>query len=44
MYRYYYPLLQRTAWHCEKCVKGQKWDLATPMSVPALDDKSKMSF
>ncbi len=22
MYRYFYPLLHRTAWHCEKCVKG----------------------
>jgi hypothetical protein len=39
MYRYYYPLLNRTAWHCAKCVKSQSWDTVTIMKSPALGEK-----
>ena len=38
MYRYYYPLLKRTAWHCEECVKFVKWGFATAMIRPALGE------
>ncbi len=43
MYKYYYPLLNRTAWHCEKCVESEKWGITTIVSRPALGNKSKMS-